>query len=306
MRIRMGIILSRLRSNPAPDVFVDFENAKPTHQEMKIFIRVNTVLENSGQIITELQRYTGCSEQVRLAMSQPSAAHELNAFNALLPAIQSIAKFYRYSQALEQVVPELLRTLSTDESTTKQTFEDQQSLALQLARILNFALTFDSIRLTKPIISNDCSFYRRLVVKFTSDPRITVSDDELSSISMWSAEVVPMISSLARAAAATLQSNQYVTVALSTMANCCRQLIESKKFTRYDTNLFICRSMVGSIIIYDHLSNAFRKDNGIKTKKAVQLIKNEFPEQKQALLDALHFSTKNFRDASQKLQDMFT
>lgn len=302
----MGIILSRLRSNPAPDVFVDFENAKPTDNEMAIYLRVNSVLENSDNIIAELQRYNGCAEQVRVAMSQPNARNELDAFNALLPAIQSISRFYHYSQSLEQVVPELLRTLSTDESSSKQTFEDQQSLAVQLARVLNFALTFDGIRLTKPQLSNDLSFYRRLVVKFSADPRISVSDDEVSSISMWSAEVVPMISSLARAASATLQSNQYVTVALSTMANCCRQLIESKKFVRYDTNLFIARAMVGSIIIYDHLSNSFRKDNATKTKKAVQLIKNEFPDQKQGLLDALHFSTKNFKDASQKLQDMFT
>lgn len=308
----MGILLSRMRGSSSNNdwslVLIDFESAKPTTAELPIYSQCNAVLERSKEILKLVETYSGSQSLVRAAMQNPTPATELDAFNHLLPNVNRIATFYRYSLELQRIEPPLLTALAADPQNTRATFEDQQSLAVQLGEVFNFALSFDAIRIQKPEISNDLSFYRRLAPKFSSDPRIQIRDEELSSISSFCSLAVPMTSVLARTASTALQSNPLVINALSTMAVACRAMIESKRFVRYTTNLFIARAMTGAIVVFDNVDygGAFRKGNPTETKRAVQTIISDFPEDKRAMLDALHYSTKHFDTASPKLAALFT
>lgn len=273
---------------------------------MEVYNQVQAVLDQKDAVLQQLIGYVPCTEAIRAALSKPSPQTELAAFEALLQAVRTIQHFVQYSKQIETVTPELLHILSVQKSDSVQSFNDQQSLAYQLCDILNFILQFDTIRISIPQLSNDFSFYRRIINKFSQDPRIEVTDDMTSAISQWCTLTCPMLSCVSRSASVTLQSNPHVPVALSTIAVTCRQLIECNKFTQYTTNLFCVRSMVSSIVLYDHIDaiGAFSKNNPCQTKHAIKLIKERFSTEK-GLLDALQYSTKHFNSASAKIQEMF-
>src|SRR5687768_12475013 len=90
-------------------------------------------------------------------------------------------------------------------------------------------------------------------------------------MTLFTAEHIPMMTSLARGAAAAIKQNEHVTSALAIMANSCMKMIKSKKyvyfcsthfgrsskclvgrFLKAETNLFCARAMTGAIILYDH------------------------------------------------------
>lgn len=47
-----------------------------------------------------------------------------------------------------------------------------QALAKQLALIFDLALQFDWLRMNRPHLANDFSFYRRLLPKFSKHPKV--------------------------------------------------------------------------------------------------------------------------------------
>lgn len=66
-------------------------------------------------------------------MSSPTPENEQLAFEGLLVSVDSVAMFYNYAKELEQVLPELLTTLTKDGADCKASLSDQQALAKQLA-----------------------------------------------------------------------------------------------------------------------------------------------------------------------------
>jgi len=302
----MGQLLSLLQRKELHEVFIDFENAQPTNQEMKIYNLVNEVLKDGESVIRQIQDYKGCQELARKAMSTPTPENEQEAFEGLLVAVDSISAFFNYAKQLEKVLPELLVTLAQPTTDEKQTLADQQALAKQLADIFDFTLRFDQTRIMRPNLSNDFSYYRRLLPKFSKHPDIKVKDDEASGMALFTAEHIPMMSCLSKAAARALEKNEHVTTALSVMANSCMKMVKSKKFSKPETNLFCARAMTGSIVLFDHVDpiSAFHKRSPILIKQCILLLKKEFPKET-SLMNAIRFSTKNFRNAPSSIQDLF-
>jgi len=303
----MGILLSFLKGKDPAEVFIDFENAQPTDNEMDIYNRVGDLLGQGDGVMHSLEEYKGCQELARKAMSTPTLTNETEAFEGLLVAVDSISQFFNYSKQLEQTVPDLLMSLARGaDNENKQSFQDQQALAKQLADVFNFALKLDQTRMLRPFLSNDFSYYRRLLPKFNKHPAIKVKDDDASGMALFTAEHIPMTSTLAKAAGSALEKNSYVTAALALMANSCMSMIKSKKFAKPETNLFCARAMTGAIVLFDHVDpiGAFHKKSPIALKQCILLLKREFPKEV-GLLNAIHFSTKHFRDADSNIQALF-
>lgn len=303
----MGALISFLKSKEGADVFVDFENAQPTATELELHTRVNDILARSQDVCRRLEEYKGCQDLARKAMSTPTFENEQTAFEGLLSSVDDISVFYHFARELEEIIPELLNHLSRpSETEAKQALQDQQALAKQIADIFNFSLRFDSTRMLRPFISNDFSYYRRLLPKFSKHPRVRIKDDEASGMALFTAEHIPMMSALAKGTTAALEKNEYVTAALAAMANVCLAMIKSKKYTRPETNLFCARAMTGGIIIFDHVDaiGAFHKKSPVQIRPCVMLLKREFPKEG-GLLSAIHFSTKHFKDAPPSLQELF-
>lgn len=158
----------------------------------------------------------------------------------------------------------------------------------------------------RPFLSNDFSYYRRLLPKFQKHPNLKVSDDAASGMALFTAEHIPMTTMLARAASAALEENHNVTVALAIMANSCHKMVKAKKFANIDTNLFCARAMTGAIVLYDHVDplGAFHKKSPIAIRSCVVLLKTSFPKEN-GLMNAIHYSSKHFRDAPLATQQLF-
>jgi len=303
----MGLILGILKEREAESVFIDLENAVPTNREMEVYNLVDKVLARGQEVLRLLEEYKGCAELTRKAMSSPSVETETAAFEGLLMAVDSIATFFDFSKQLERALSELLLTLAQPaEAEVKQSLADQQALARQLALIFDFALQFDALRMARPNLCNDFSYYRRLLPKFARRPDIKVKDDEASGMVLFTAEHIPMMTSLARGSASALQRNEHVTTALSVMANSCLKMIRGKKFENAATNLFCARAMTGAIVLFDHtdLQGVFHKKSPISIKQAILCLKKDFPNE-QSLLNAIHYSTKTFRSAPSSVQELF-
>lgn len=256
--------------------------------------------------------YKGCQELARQAMKEPTPENEAAAFEGLLLAVDDIALFYNFARDLERVVPELLVTLAnagaghSSEEARAAALQGQQAVAKQLGDIFAFALLFDQIRMARPFLSNDFSYYRRWLPKFSKHPNLRVKDDEASGMALFTAEPTPMIGCLIKAAARAMEKNENVTFVLALMANSCYKMVKTKRFENADTNLFCLRTMTGSIILYDHVDTlgAFSKRSPIPLKSCVTLLKKEFPNE-EGLLNSIHYTTKHYKDAPRDIQELF-
>jgi hypothetical protein len=303
----MGNILDRIAGGNVVQVFIDFENAVVTADEQKTWDMVNEVLSRSGEVIQAIDSYAGCKELMKISMESPSEQTELAAFEGLLKCVESIQLFFNYSKELERVLPQLLDAIGGASARSEgEAVESQQALCKQLADMFSFTLRFDEIRMMRPNLSNDFSYYRRLLGKFGKHKDVQVKDDEASGMAMFTAEHIPMMNCLARAGERAQAANDATKTVLSILANSCLKMIKSKKFVSEDTNLFCARAMTGAIVLYDHIDllGVFAKRSGIPMKPPIQLLKKDFPNQL-CLMNAIHFSTKSFRNAPQSIQDMF-
>lgn len=305
----MGALLSSLVKSKEPeDAFIDFENARPSSNESEVYNTVENVLKDGPRVYQLISEYKGCQDLARQAMSAPTPENEKAAFEGLLVAVDSVQSFYRHSKSLEQVLPVLLDRLGKAASNeeVKSSICDQQALARQLASIFDFTLRFDQTRMLRPYLSNDFSYYRRLLPKFSKHPNLRVKDDEASQMALFTAEHIPMMSCLSKACNSALSRNENVKVVLSAIANACLSMLKSKKFAKAETNLFCARALTGAVVLYDHVDpmGVFSKKSPVQVKAAIQLLKKEFPGE-QTLLNAIQYSTKTFKDAPSGIQELF-
>lgn len=222
-----------ISSSPSPYLsFPTPPDAKPSNDELPIYTRVAATLNQQTDVMRALLEYKGCQELARRAMSSPTPENESAAFEGLLASVDSVSLFYNYAKELERVTPELLTTLTKDGGDCKSSLSDQQALAKQLADIFDFTLRFDALRMERPFLPNDFSYYRRLLPKFNKHPGVKVKDDEASGMALFTAEHIPMMTTLARACSQWGEEdprNQHVMDALALMANSCMKMIKNKK-----------------------------------------------------------------------------
>ena len=186
-----------------------------------------------------------------------------------------------------------------------------RSPPLGCADVFDFTLRFDALRMERPFLPNDFSYYRRLLPKFNKHPGVKIKDDEASGMALFTAEHIPMMTTLARACAkwdVNDARSAHVMEALALMANSCMKMIKTKKFTKPATLLFCARAMTGSIVLYDHISplGVFTKKSPINIKQVIGVLKKDFPGNDGIiLLNAIQFSTKHFKEASEATKELF-
>jgi len=291
-------------------VELDLVNSQPSELEIKTYNEVQGLLKEKEAVFKAIEDYKGCQELARAAMSKPSSETERAAFEGLLQSVTSIAQFYQFSQNLEIVFPKLVTTLANGVHSPDKIckLNEYPGLTQQLATILNLALNFDRVRMLRPNLSNDFSYYRRLLPKFTKHPNIQVKDDEASGMALFTGLHIPMTTCLYKAGAKAQEllviqngkaSEGKIGYVLSTMANSCMLELKTNKNTLSDKDkLFLARAMTGAVVIFDHVDplGAFHKRTPIGIKKIILLLKQDFGND-QSLINAIRYSSKNFRAA---------
>lgn len=283
------------------DIYVDFKGAEPHPNEKALFDSVTELLDQGKNVLQLLDGYQDCGLSIRRALSNPTPENEREAFEAVKANVETINVFFQFSKKLEKQFPQLLKSLATDDE--KSSIKEQQALSKKVADVLDFVLKFDELKMLRPGLQNDFSFYRRSLSKHAADPDLVVRDDEASFISLFIAQPIPMMTALAKSTTEILnesvQAGVHVPKVLATIANVCLHLVKTKQFPEDAVNLLCVRAMVGSIVLFDHISaeGAFVKRSGINIKQAVTLVVKEYSEHK-PLINALRYSTLHFSDDS--------
>lgn len=271
---------------------------------MEVYAQVQSVLDQTESVLGKIEDYKGCQSLARQAMTTPSHENEKAAFEGLLECVDSIATFFQFAKELEKTFSTLLLALA-DHSME---LDSQQGLCTQIAQLFDFCLRFDQTRMMRPNLSNDFSYYRRLLPKFNKHPDIKIKDDDASGMALFTAEHIPMNNRLTKAGLAAAERDPQVTQVLTTLTMSCATMIKSKKFDSERTNLLCARAMAGAMVLFDHVDafGSFSKRCPIHVKMCVQILKREFgPADYNPLLNAIRFSTKNFNDGPASLQAMF-
>lgn len=301
-------------SKSVQGIDIDF-NADMLQDEKKTFDMVTQLLDRKAGVFKSIEEYKGCQELARAAMSKPSEETELAAFEGLLAAVDSIAEFYQFSRDMEKVFPVLMTKLAEAVKTPEKIchLNEMPGLTRQLATIFDFTLSFDRVRMLRPNLSNDFSYYRRLLPKFNKHAGIKVKDDEASGMALFTAEHIPMTTCLAKAGA---KAQELLIIAdgkaaegkighvLSTVANSCMLMLKNAK-TKTEDAKFVARAMTGAVVIFDHVDHAgaFHRRTPIAIKQVINILKKNFTDL--SLLNAIRYSTKNFREAPEGIQGLF-
>jgi len=298
-------------SSNSREVGIDFESwPKPTGDETKVYAECEAAIADSKRVLQSIEDYKGCRELVRVAMSTPTKENEQKAFEGLLVAVESISLFFEFSRVLEQAVPALIRALSPGRAEGKHPIALKPALTRQLAEIFDFTLRFDQTRMMRPNLSNDFSYYRRLLPKFSKHPAVKVKDDEASGMALFTAEHIPMMATLAKATKAYIDrsgesgGSEAVANVLSTLANSCMRTVKSK---RSQAQTFLClRAMTGAIVLHDQVTGlVFLKRSGVAMRECLLLLKRDFPQKDvEPLLNAIHYSTVSFKTAPAWVQEL--
>lgn len=301
-------------SKHSENIFVDFENVQPTEAEQHVWKLVKSVLDSAQEVLMELQRYTGATEEIRMAISNPKIEDlQDRAWQSVTPLVSKLKMFFEFSLKLEQVIPELLGELCSEDLTPREHLEQQQALFKQFAEILDFVLKFDDLKMTTPAIQNDFSYYRRTLNrrKLANEDEIQDGEEHVSNelanrMSLFYAQATPMLKSLSDVTAKFVSQHkdlpvEQTTDCLSMMANICRVMIDNQEYRqriKEETQLFCLRVMVGVIILYDHVHplGAFAKTSGIEMKGSIKLLKDQERSKVESLLNALRYTTKHLQD----------
>ena len=326
----MGQLLSALRDGrrSVEEVFLDFDNCKPSESEMALWTQINTVLQAGPALLDKLTRYTGCGEEIRKAITTPSPETERAAWAAVLPCVDELEEFYNFSLKLKDSFPKLLIALCKDDP--RHSLSNQQALAKQLGDVFDFVLRFDDAKMINPAIQNDISYYRRSLSRMKIAKKEGSGDDESAAamsdeekelarltaihtnpardelnhhMSLFFAYPTPMMKTLSETTASFLTAGaevprDNVTDALAQMANICCDMVTRAKFSSNETNMFCLRSMTGAIILYDHVSTlgAFCKKSPVNVRACVNALKNYTQSPTDGLLNALRFTTVHLKD----------
>ncbi|TRY97665.1 hypothetical protein DNTS_035478 [Danionella cerebrum] len=294
----------------AGNFFLDFENAKPTDAERRVWEEVGGVLREAVIILQELQSYSGAGEAIRKASStlshhfmKPSTSRYLDervqelAWSAVVPLVGKLKKFYEFSLKLEDALQDLLEFLTSSRCSPTQHLEQEQALARQFAEILHFTLRFDELK-------NDFSYYRRTlsrmrIINQTAEEHNEVDNELANRMSLFYANATPMLKTLSDATTKFVSKHaelpvENTTDCLSTMASVCKVMLETpeyrSRFASEDTVSFCLRVMVGVIILYDYM------------KGCIKVLRFQPPNSVEGLLNALRYTTKHLNDETTSKQ----
>ncbi|KAJ1973218.1 hypothetical protein H4R35_004231 [Dimargaris xerosporica] len=309
----MGVLFSAFRptgmesahANPYADFELDLQAPlHPTDRER--FAEAIQILDEVARLTQSLRSYTGSTDAIRKAISNPTAENEEHAWLSLTPSVIILRHFYERSEDLEQMIPQLLDPLCTNQAqSVAENFNQHQSLVKLLARILSLAFEFDALKMANPSIQNDFSYYRRTLhrLKKSTNPQLSdhlIPDGVTNSMSLFYAYPNPMLRLVIDAITVfvTKSDPRAVAEGLAVLNAACYNALNRNSEYHAESSLFFQRVIVTCTILYDHVEplGVFQRNSSINVRSIVSMLKKCHNQQTENLLNALRYSTKHLND----------
>lgn len=305
----MGGLLSLIRTggpnDDAPvDIPLNFEGADPTAEETEIYESITQIMKSSSSLLDDLKNYQGCGDFIRKAISTPGPETEQAAWAAVCPAVVKLKNYYELSLKLEDSFPKLLAFL-IEGTDIISNLEKRQATAKLLADILHFASEFDELKMGNPSIQNDFSYYRRTLSRMKmsnlSTQNFVVPDELANRMSLFYANANPVSKTLVDSTMTYIngQRNGPVTDLFAVFAGVTYNAVFHSR-VQGELVEYALRVMVGSIILYDHVSaaGAFAKGSKINIRLSVKLIQTNGGAISDSLLNTIRYTTLHLNDES--------
>lgn len=251
-----------------------------------------TILKEARSLLIQLQNYHGNAESIRVALSNSQDADlQRESFSNLCPNIDIIAKFHRFSVEIAKAT-----TTLANELTTVENVKENLTYVQLLGEILLFSFEFDQLKMMKPEIQNDFSFYRRsLGSAAMGNETLPLPSDEANVVSMWLAVGLPMMGSICNALSAE-------SVVLVHVADIAFGMLARKSIVSEEQKMKLVNLMIISVIMYDRVcgvpGGVFTSNSAIKVKKCIQVMKRDGGSRAQQLAQCLKYSTIHYNDIS--------
>ncbi|KAE9421375.1 hypothetical protein Angca_007268 [Angiostrongylus cantonensis] len=145
------------------ELFLDFENASPQDDERDLFDLCERLISHCTDVLADVKNYgKGATDVIRESLQNHQDLSLRNlAMSVVAEFVSRIRCYFELSLRIEKVVPDLLWDLCSGPLPPEEQLDRKQSLARQLARIVDFVLDFDAAKMCTPALQNDFSHYRR-------------------------------------------------------------------------------------------------------------------------------------------------
>lgn len=291
---KIAPIILNLDANPSSDA----------EREKKSLL--DPLVKKSPQLLEVIDHYDGCESYIRNALNNPNTEAEMNAFAAVEIAVNKLHKFYKFAQTMEKGFQPLLVALFTGDA--RSNVQSNQTLVCQFGQMFKFAFRFDEMKMTKPAIQNDFSYYRRVLSRMRNKDETgtkkkrKVDEDLANTMTFFFAYPSPMTKILIDATLKTANerlNSESLINGLSLLANVCYSNIVDTTSVDEDKIFQIMCMMTGAIILVDHLlpQGAFTKKSPIRIKSCISALKSMNGSiNSGTLINCLRFSTTHLND----------
>ncbi|KAI9178930.1 hypothetical protein H9P43_005592 [Blastocladiella emersonii ATCC 22665] len=304
----MGQLLALLRSSDppsAPLATVNLIDPAVSALEQELLNAVTAILQRSPAVLAGLKEYHGCDQAIRAAISTPNTQTETEAWNAVVPCVVRLREYYEYATQIEQILPQILAKFCAPTNggvNVQANLEANQATAKAFADLLSFSWEFDEVKMGKPAIQNDFSYYRRTVSRTRSNPAaptaatLPVPDELANRMSLFYAYPSPFLKLMTDTVAAYVTQHSLadaVAASLLLIATVCQNAVNTQSSV---PALFALRVMTGCLVMYDfiHPVGLFPKASEVNMRVFVRTIQTHGGSASETLLNSLRYSTKTF------------
>jgi len=286
----MGSFFAKLRAGAISKVVFDFERqVSPeglSEECRETYAAIVQCVKETEEGVQNLQSYTDLKKTMKIVMDTSRSEEHKAALEESMGSIRRIQGFYRLADKLNTEVPKLLNFIKSDN------LKDQEVLCQIFTRLLDKVRQWDSLKVQRPSILNDFSFYRRNFAKMVElDIQFPVLEQEANVISMFLAQPCPLTMGIAKKVKDSRDDE--ASLVFANIANAlCRATRE--EFRHPETVDFVCSAMTCACVIYDHSSNVGIFGNkAVKLKPIVDTL-GGFGEKGEMLLYFLKYNLKRF------------
>lgn len=241
----------------------------------------------SKRILDSFEKYHGCDEQIRKAISLNSDESKFECWVCLLPCVVQLRDFYHYSFALEEQILGILNVIC--KTPVQEKVLENQSSAKSFVDTCFFAFCFDDAKHQKSFVQNDLSYYRRTLPQLKArNIEIPVPEDEANKMTLFFAHPPgPFLKQLIQTLT-KFNDQGNLQVLLSILASSCLH------FSASSHSSYCLKSMATILILYDHIhpTGLFFKSSKINIRPYIKAIKasSDAP----ILVNALMYFTKTY------------
>ncbi|KAJ1963228.1 hypothetical protein GGI12_002181 [Dipsacomyces acuminosporus] len=294
------------------DFILDLGDEHNVQYEEEYFPEYASTLRHGSQLLARLRAYQDASNEIRAAISNPTADNEEAAWRKLAPSVLLLKDCFDNAKEMERFVPVILEQLCgqvsgqvSGDPNANTAANRNRGLARSFADMMQYAFDFDALKSSIPAIQNDFSYYRRTLSRMQKSQDAGVRSSVLSGdvsnhMSLFYAYHNPMVKTVVDSANSYVKesgTSQYVLECLSVLAAGSLNAVKQHKISSVENNKLCVQVLVTCCILYDWISphGVNSAQSTIDAKAVLQLVRERPLVDSRPADEVLRFNCRTIR-----------